>query len=97
MITFFTNLDEAQPYVRRMNESASRDGAPWVGSVPRKGDRIEFERQSRKGFRFDLEVVSITHNATGSETRVELHLGSAWGGRSIADWMEWFKRHERGE
>lgn len=92
---FFTNLDEAQPYVRRMNKSSSRDG--WVGGVPHKGDRIEFERSFRRGHVFDLEVVAVTHSQTGDTARVELHIPSTWGSRSLREWIDWFKRHERGE
>jgi hypothetical protein len=92
---FFTNLDEAQPYVRRMNESTYRNGSPWVGGVPRKGERVEFERQFRKGHVFDMEVVAVTHSSTGSEARIELHVPSTWGQRSLREWIEWFKRHER--
>lgn len=81
MIRFFTNLDEAKPYV---------GAEPWKGPIPRVGDRIEYRVTER--FVMALEVVGITHNADGTETRVEMHMGRQHPGWSIRDWMDWFKR-----
>lgn len=85
MIRFFTNLDEAKPYV---------GSAPWKGPLPTVGDRIEYRVHHQ--FVFRLQVVGITHNSDGSETRVEMHIGGERPGWSIRDWMEWFReRKER--
>jgi hypothetical protein len=81
MIRFFTNLDEAKPYVG--SES-------WKGRVPAVGDIIEYRITPH--FILQLAVVGITHNADGTETRVEMHMGRCYPGFSIADWMAWFER-----
>jgi hypothetical protein len=41
--------------------------------------------------------LAVTHSSTGCTARVELHIPSTWGKRSLLEWMEWFKRHERGD
>lgn len=89
-LSFFTNLDEAQPYVRDLNAPVGH-GTRWAGSVPAVGNEILFRVHAN--FAFRLRVCSVTWMAQGAECQVELHLPLV-PARSIADWVEWFKRHE---
>ncbi len=90
---FFTNLDEAQPYVRPLN-ARDGEGTRWLGPVPVVGNEVLFRVHER--FTFRLRVCAITWNPRGDEAQVELHLPPA-PHTSIKSWMDWFKRHERGE
>jgi len=89
LVRFHTNLDEAHRYISQF------DG--WnLPMPPRVGDELTFE--IRKGFTFLLQVVAVRWEKSPTETvaRVELHLPSSWGSRSIKDWMDWMDRRIRG-
>lgn len=81
-----TNLDEAQPYVRRMH---------WTtGPVPSIGHEVRFtvERQERRYF--TLRVCAVTWEPDGETVVVELHMPTSWNTRSINDWTEHMRRLE---
>lgn len=88
MVRFFTNLDDAQPWVHRMN----RDG--WKGAAPRIGESVRFILNRSRQTHFDLLVVNVTHAATGEHAEVELHMPRNF--ESIRAWMDYFKRHSEG-
>ncbi len=87
MITFHTNLDEAQPHVRELNRT-------WFGGAPVPSVGHEVELPLSNGRVLPLRVVAVRWDHAG-DARVELHI--AQHGMSIRDWMEWFKRHTRHE
>jgi hypothetical protein len=88
-VTFFTNLDEAKPYIFDLNQR-------WSGAVPSVGHQVEvaFDPNRRqRGSTFLLRVVAVTWRNLGHDAEVELHMHQ--NGMSIRDWMEWFKRIEQ--
>lgn len=89
MIRFFTNLDEAQPYVHLMNDR--RLGEGWKApNPPRVGDSVRFVVSEHARTHFDLRVVAVTHSANGEHVDVELHVPTYFS--TIKEWMEHFAR-----
>ena len=90
MIIFKTNLDEAKSDVIDLNSCR------WpFQTVPRQGERIQFEftRGAERLF-YELEVVRVTY-APRLVIYVELHVPSYFS--TIREWMDYMRRHRRGD
>lgn len=84
-VVFRTNLDLAFP-----------ETWPDLDHIPQIGSYVE----SKSGL--ELKVVGVTYKLTGSawgekttQAHVELHLGTAWESRSIADFNKWDRERVR--
>lgn len=98
-IRFHTNLDEAKRDVDRISggyDGCSHDG--WFGGrVPCVGERVRLPlTPDNDREHYDLEVVGITYDVTAACARVELHIPSSWGERTLREWCDWLKERKRG-
>jgi hypothetical protein len=94
-VHFHTNLDEAQPFVHRLNKHLTGQNF-----APNKGDRIKFYKYEQPTpsdgpqKTFELEVVNrVVSYGSYLTISIELHMPSYYSGMTIREWGEWFNRH----